>query len=59
LPGGLGLPQEEQTVASASPQSPQNFCPVGFSAPQLEQAGICQQPIRRGSKGQGELSLLI
>jgi hypothetical protein len=37
-PGAFAAPQDPQITASAVPHDPQNFCPAGFSVPQVGQA---------------------
>jgi hypothetical protein len=39
-PGLLALPHDGHVTARALPHSLQNFCPAGFSAPQLAHAAI-------------------
>jgi hypothetical protein len=50
LPGAFEPPQEEQITASGLPQSPQNFFPAGFSAPQLGQAIISKSLTRNPAR---------
>jgi hypothetical protein len=47
LPGEFEPPHDEQMAASALPQSPQNFFPAGFSAPQFPQTVIPKSLTRK------------